>query len=129
MRRYLSEIWFQEGLFKTKKNTLLVMDRARTHFSEEIDNLFKENDANYVLIPPGMTSVVQHLDTHVNKVFKSNIRNEYHKWLIKNKNSDIYASDIIDFIFNAWFTIDQKKQGNLIEKSFRDNGITLKTDG
>lgn len=129
MRRYLSEIWFQEGIFKTKKNTLLEMDRARSHFSKEIDDLFKENDANYVLIPPGMTSVVQPLDTHVNKVFKSNIRNGYHKWLIKNKNSVINESDIIDFIFNAWFNIDQKKQEYLIEKSFRDNGITLKTDG
>ena len=105
------------------------MDRARSHFSEEIDNLFKENDANYVLIPPGMTSVLQPLDTHVNKVFKSNIRNEYHKWLIKNKNSVINENDITDFIHNAWYTIDQKQKEVLIEKSFKYNGITLKTDG
>ena len=105
------------------------MDHARSHFSKEIDDLFKENDANYVLIPPGMTSVIQPLDTHINKVFKSNIRNDYHNWLIKNKNAVINESDIIDFIFNALFTIDQKKQEYLIEKSFRDNGITLKTDG
>ena len=32
---------------------------------EEIKNLFQENDANYVLIPPGITSVLQPLDTHV----------------------------------------------------------------
>ena len=73
----MTEIWLQEWIFK--KNTLLVMDRVWSHFSEEIDNLFKENDANYVLLPPGMTSVLQPLDIHVNKVFKSNIRNEYHK--------------------------------------------------
>lgn len=77
MRIYLKEIWFHEGILKTKKNTLLIMVRARSHISEEIDNLFKENEANYVLIPPGMTSVIQPLDTHINKVFKSNVRNEY----------------------------------------------------
>ena len=61
-------------------------------------NLFKENEANYVLIPPGMTSMLQSLDTHVNKVFKSNVRNEYDKWLIKNNNAVINDNDIIDFI-------------------------------
>lgn len=62
--------WLKYG-FKnefSKKNTLLAMDRVWSHFSEEIDNLFKENDANYVLIPPGMTSVLQPLDIYVNKV-------------------------------------------------------------
>ena len=63
--------------FKNEKEYIISNGRAWSHFSEEIDNLFKENKVNYVLIPPGMTSVLQPLDTHVNKVFKSNVRNEY----------------------------------------------------
>ena len=42
--------------------------------------------------------MLQSLDTHVNKVFKSNVRNEYDKWLIKNNNAVINDNDIIDFI-------------------------------
>ena len=86
------------------------MDRARSHISEEIDDLLKENEANYVLIPPGMNSVLQPLDTHINKVFKSNVRNEYHKWLLKNNNAVINDNDIIDFVYNAWYNVDQKKK-------------------
>ena len=65
-------------------------DRARSYFSKEIDNLFKDYSANYVLIPTGLTSVFQPLDTHINKIFKSNVRNEYHKWLINNKDAVIH---------------------------------------
>ena len=51
MRLYLREIWFKESIFKTSKNTLLIMDRARSHFSQEIIDLFNKYDSNYVLIP------------------------------------------------------------------------------
>ena len=47
------------------------MDPARSHFSDEINNLFKENNANYVFIPPKLTPVLHPLDTHINKIFKS----------------------------------------------------------
>ena len=43
-------------------NTLLVMDRATTHFSERINDLFVENKSKYVFIPPGATRYLQPLD-------------------------------------------------------------------
>ena len=39
MKTYLKEIWFKESIYKTTKNTLLVMDRARSYFSTEITNI------------------------------------------------------------------------------------------
>ena len=40
MRLYLREKWFKESIFKTSKNTLLIMDRARSYFSQDITDLF-----------------------------------------------------------------------------------------
>lgn len=129
MRLYLREVWFKESIFKTTKNTLLIMDRARSHFSEEINDLFNKYDSNYVLIPPGLTSVLQPLDTHINKTFKYNVKNEYHKWLIKNKENTITDYNVLDFIYEAWYNTDQNIKEKVIFKSFKDNGITLKPDG
>ena len=70
------------------------MDRARLHFSSEITNIFEKYDSNFVLIPPGLTYVLQPLDTHVNKSFKANVRAEYHKWLLKNKEETITDFDV-----------------------------------
>ena len=67
---YLREIWFKPNIYKQTKETLLIMDRVRWHFSEDITNIFNEYNLNYILIPPGLTLVFQPLDTHINKSFK-----------------------------------------------------------
>ena len=79
------------------------------HFSNEITNIFKQYNSNYVLIPPGLTSLLQPLDTHINKTFKYNIKNEYHQWLVKSKDISLNDNLVIDFIYNPWFKSEQKK--------------------
>ena len=91
--------------------------------------MFENHNANFILIPPGLTSILQPLDTHVNKISKNNVRNEYHRWLLNNKSDNITDSIVLDFIYNAWYNINKIKQKELIKQSFRDNGITLATDG
>lgn len=79
MLLYLKEIRFNESIYKRTQNTLLIIDHARSHFSGEITNIFKRYNSNYVLISPGLTSVLLPLDTHINKIFniilKKNIIN------------------------------------------------------
>jgi hypothetical protein len=43
MKTYIKEILFKESIYKTTKNTLLVKDRSRSHFSIEISNIFEKN--------------------------------------------------------------------------------------
>ena len=105
------------------------MDRSRSHFSTEISSIFEKYELKFVLISPGLTNVLQPLDTHVNKPFKANLRTEYHKWLLKNKEETITDFDILDFIFNTWYKVEQINKKNIIKNSFRDTGITLNTDG
>ena len=129
MRIYRNNIWFKEGISKRTKNTLLVMDRAQLHFSEANNRIFEENNSNYVLIPPRLTWVPQPLDAHINKIFKTNVRNGYHKWLINNNGENITDNIILDFIYNTWYNNVQNHKEDIIAKSFRDNYITLSTDG
>ena len=105
------------------------MDRSRSHFSTEISSIFEKYELKFVLTSPGLTNVLQPLDTHVNKPFKANLRTEYHKWLLKNKEETITDFDILDFIFNTWYKVEQINKKNIIKNSFRDTGITLNTDG
>ena len=69
------------------------------------------------------------MDTHTNKIFKNNVRNEYHRWLLNNKSDNITESIVLDFIYNACYNINKIKQKELMKQSFRDNGITLATNG
>lgn len=93
------------------------MDRASSHFSDAINGLFECNCANYVLIPPGLTLILQPLDTHINQIFKANVRNEYHNWLINTKDASITDNNVIDFIYNAWYNTDQNHKEKIIEKA------------
>ena len=98
--------------FNTKEFTLLIMDRARSYFSDDITTMFENHNANFILIPLGLTSMLQPLDTHVNKSFKNNVRNEYHRWLLNNKSDNITDSIVLDFIYNSWYNINKIKKKN-----------------
>jgi len=126
---YLKEILFKPSIYKQTKETLLIMDRARSHFSEDITNIFKRCNSRFILIPPDLTSILQPLDTHIKKTFKTELRNQYYKWLLDNNSENITDSIIIDFIYYAWYKINKVHQKELIIKAFRDDGITLATDG
>ena len=46
---WLTKIWFRSNAnIKPAANKLLIMDRATTHLSQCILNLFKENKYNYI---------------------------------------------------------------------------------
>ena len=126
---YLKEILFKPSIYKQTKETLLIMDSARSHFSEDITNIFKRYNSRFILIPPDLTSILQPLDTHIKKTFKTELRNQYYKWLLDNNSENITDSIIIDFIYYAWYKINKVHQKELIIKAFRDDGITLATYG
>jgi len=75
--KYLYNIWYQDSIYKRKEKILLIIYRASSHYSSTINNIFKNNKSRYILLPPGLTSVMQPLDLVVNKPFKNNIRFQY----------------------------------------------------
>ena len=77
------EIWFnnvwknRKGTFFQKPNTIkniLICDSARSHITEDSKKILLKHLTKMVVIPGGMTSILQPLDISVNKSFKSKIR-------------------------------------------------------
>lgn len=123
-------MWFRSNAkIKPATNTLLIMDRAATHFSERIKDLFVENKSNYVLIPPGATRYLQPLDVSINKPLKDNMRKMYAEFVIKyggKKKPD--PEDLIEWIISSWY--DPKViPKEIIIKSFKKTAISNKMDG
>ena len=81
-------------------HSLLIMDSAPAHITEEIKNLYLSNNKRLLFIPSGLTIVLQPLDVTINKLFKKGIRNRYAEYLIKNKNMSykVNREDIIKWI-------------------------------
>ena len=82
----MKDVWFNESLLKSIKNTLLVFDRCTSYYSKDTKNLFILNDSNNFLIRPELIRYVQTLDVSNNKPFKSEIDNKYTQFQIKTLN-------------------------------------------
>ena len=79
MKDYHDKIWqtfITKHLFSMGRS-LLIMDSAPVHISEEIKNLYLSNNKRLLFIPPDLTSVLQPLDVLINKLFKDGIKNKY----------------------------------------------------
>lgn len=86
---FLDNICFAPSLIKSTNKTLSVLDRVRSHFSNEISDIFEKNNAKFILIPTGRTRFVQPLDVCINKPFKDAIRKAYTEYEIKKQNKPI----------------------------------------
>jgi len=127
---WLTKVWFRSnGNVKPSANTLLVIDRATTHFSTRINDLFAENNSKYVLIPPGATRYLQPLDFSINKPFKDNMRKKYTEFVIKyGGNKKPIPEDLIEWIVSSWY--DPKViPKEMIVNSFKKTAISNKMDG
>ena len=56
---WLSNIWFEPNNYRNINNTLLLLDRAITHYDDSINKQFENHKSKYVLIPPGQTCFLQ----------------------------------------------------------------------
>ena len=68
--KWLQLIWFRTYTFINIENSILYFERDTSHFSDEINDLFKQNKSYYKLKPPWMTAYYQPLDISINKPFK-----------------------------------------------------------
>ena len=105
------------------KNAFLCIDKASSHSSDDSLEILYNMNISYLLIPSGMTSILQPMDLSVNKVFKDNIRYSFEKdWLLydnimpKNK-LEISRLNIINYVNNIWNNI------NPINKNIIINGF------
>ena len=105
------------------------MDRATTHYEENLVERFQKYNADFILIPPGLTRYVQPLDVCVNAPFKKKLQHWNIDFAIDNKNEKKpKEDDIINAIYNIWYT-ECNFPKDVIAKSFKITGISSNLDG
>lgn len=127
--KYLNNIWFGDSIYKRKERTLLIINRAILHYSNDINSIFEINKSKYILLPLGLTSIIQPIDLVINEPFKNNIRVQYRNCLQnrKNENEKLTHDMLINFVYNAWYK-DEIITKNMIINSFNITGLTKKLD-
>ena len=126
---WLTNIWFAPNRYRNINNTLLVFDRATTHFDNSINKLFENHNSKFVLVPPGQTGYLQPLDTAINKSIKQFVKQEDTLFRVKTGNTRPPNEDeIIDMFVKLWYD-ETKIRKETIIKSFKMTGISTKLDG
>jgi hypothetical protein len=123
---------------------LLLFDTSNTHGYSKTQmrvigpvlDFLKKRKIHVGIIPEHCTGIVQCLDTHVNKSFKSRLKDEWTNFMIRKRLKLSGNGLVIDslpvarlylckFIWRVWKGIPK----DMIRKAFRDNGFTLALDG
>ena len=83
---YVKRIWKRRpgGFFNTGKSILL-MDSAKSHLGDEVEQAFTDVNSSIKIIHGGMTPLLQFLDTHVNKPFKDSMKEKWEDWIVNGE--------------------------------------------
>ena len=106
-----------------KGKSILLMDSAKSHLGDEVEQAFTDLNSNIKIIHGEMTPLLQFLDTHVNKPFKD-MKEKSEDWIVNgdakftekgNRNRASYQL-VAEWAYDTW-----KKVANdeLIIKGFR----------
>ena len=81
-KTYVKRIWKRRpgGFFNTGK-CILLMDSAKSHLGDEVEQAFTDVNSSVKIIHGGMASLSQFLDNHVNKPFKEIMKEKWEDWI------------------------------------------------
>jgi hypothetical protein len=130
-------LWLKEDIPTVKSahhDFLLVMDAASFHLTDLIKVEVRRQLITSALIPAGCTSLLQPLDTTINKLFKQYLREEMEIYELEEERKGKTEWSVSDrrimttwTVRRAWDRI--KTQRDMISESFLRAGITSRPDG
>ena len=128
------DYWVENILFSYGRSInrdsfkLLIMDRATTHFENNLNEKLEKEKWKYSLIPSGLTRFCQPLDISINYPMKAYLHQIDTLYRIKTLNKiKPSEEEIIKEVFNIW--IDPYKiTKEMIFHSFKKTGISVKLD-
>jgi hypothetical protein len=112
---------------------MLVLDSFRGHITNEVKRKIKSLKSDLVIIPGGLTSILQVLDVVINKPFKDSLRKLYEDWLINGNHTltkrgnlkKPTVTNLCQWILQAWEDINP----NTIIREFKKCSISNFLDG
>ena len=118
---------------------VLVWDAFKAHLCDAVKILCRENNIKMVVIPSGLTSLLQGLDTHVNKAFKARCRAWWRRYAFGMEDpaqSILTNQDFLNLIRDAAAdALSQTVAGGPLQgcasgsASFLHDGLTNALDG
>ena len=78
---WLENVWGRRPGALLNLPSMLCLDTFQGHLTDEIKNKIHRLKSELVVIPVGMTSVLQPLDVSVNKPFKARLSEQYDCWI------------------------------------------------
>jgi hypothetical protein len=65
---------------------MLVLDSFRGHLNEDVKKKLQRGRTDMVVIPGGVTSILQPLDISINKTLKESLRRFYGEWMAEGNH-------------------------------------------
>ena len=77
MLEWLKIVWGRRPRAFLNQPSMLVLDAFKGHLTDSVKNQLRKMKTELVVIPGGMTSVLQQMDVSINKPFKDRLRQQY----------------------------------------------------
>ena len=130
---WLRVVWGRRPGALLRLPAMLVPDAFRGHLTADVKAVIQELRSKLVVIPGGMTSVLQPLDVSINKPFKAAVQDLYDKWLSRDdlpltptgKFKQASPFVVAGWVKNAW----DRVSADIISKSFRKSCLSNASDG
>lgn len=137
---WADKIWNKRKNSFFIRKSLLMIDAAPGHRTDDVKDKFKKTGTALAMIPGGLTKILQVLDISVNKSFKSHLRKEWEDWMISGvkdftKSGNIKRvsyEEIAKWIAKSWERVPKSTIINGFKKTsinfYSDDG-ELEEDG
>ena len=130
---WLKTVWSKRPGGLLRKKSMLVLDAFRCHRMPFIKKKLVEDKTDLVIIPSGMTKMLQPLDVCVNKLVKDALRLLWNMWLLEGDHmltTDgrmriLTLLDVVEWIAKVWHELDP----TIIRKGFMKCSIANAMDG
>ena len=82
MLEWLKIVWSHRPGAFLNQPSVLVLDALKGHVTDSVKDQLCKMKTELLVIPGGMTSVLQPMDISINKPFKDRLRQQYLTWIV-----------------------------------------------